>query len=122
MVRNIFDVRNTNLNGLLTELGGTTTIQDVTNVLQGKKSNLKNSVVRDKRFQRFKILNYLANLMSGENLLPAGDHCIAINVDRGLILESHPKYPPVSKLSHTIFAKLGIRTKDLQKLYRLTQQ
>lgn len=48
-VRNLFDVRNTKSNELLTELGGTTTIQAVTNVLQSKKRDLKISIVREKR-------------------------------------------------------------------------
>ena len=98
-VRNLFDVRNTKLDVLLTELGGTTTIQAITNVLQSKRSDLKFLVVREKGVQRLKILDYLANLKSGKFLLPAGSHCIAIDADNGLILESHPEYPSISKLS-----------------------
>ena len=97
-------------------------MQAVIRVIQKEQKYAKISIGRAKGVSIEKILEYLVNSKTGKFLLVVGQHCIAIDADRGLILESHPNYPPVSKLSLESFTKLDIFTKDLQKLYRLTQQ
>ena len=57
------------------------------------------------------MLEYLVNQTSGKFLLMTehGTHCIAVDCDRGLIMESDPLFPHAMALTLAGFRKLGVK-------------
>ena len=60
---------------------------------------------------RSDLLEYLVNQTSGKFLLMTehGTHCIAVDCDRGLIMESDPLFPYAMPLTLEGFRSLGVK-------------
>ena len=72
-----------------------------------------------------KIFSYLVNsTTTGKYLLPTekGKHCIAVDCDRGIIMESDPKFPAPLLLNLDSFNLIGVDRWDLTKFYRVIQK
>ena len=58
------------------------------------------------------LLDHLARQTEGKYLLMTehGNHCIAVDADRGLVMESDPAFPHPQPLSSGVFAGLQVRS------------
>ena len=66
---------------------------------------------RAKGVHRTGIIDYLVGQTAGKYLLLTehGRHCVAVDADRGLIMETDPAFPRPQPLSRTGFDALGVR-------------
>lgn len=74
---------------------------------------------------RVENVSYLTHrTTTGKFILPIENqkHCIAVDCDRRLIMESDPKFPAPLPLNLESFAKINVDKRDLSKLYRVIHQ
>jgi hypothetical protein len=73
-----------------------------------------------------KLLSYLTDMTTtGKYLVPTENkkHCIAVDCDRRVIMESDPKFPAPLPLNLESFAKINIViAEELSKLYHVIQK
>ena len=87
--------------------------------------NYKSLSLVKAHIQQQQICSYLMHsTTTGKYLLPTekGKHCIAVDADRGIIMESDPKFPVPLPLNYESFKLFSVNENDLSKLYRVIQK
>ena len=120
-VRNLFP--NLNLDDLFSEFDENAQIGTLFQLFQKKYKSLLLRKV--KGVDNTKLLSYLTNVTTtGKYLVPTENkkHCIAVDCDLHLILESDPKFPAPLPLNLVSFANISVVKRDLSKIYRVIQK
>jgi hypothetical protein len=120
-VRNLFP--NLTLDDLFSEFDENVKIGMLSQLFRKKYKSLV--VKKTKGLRSPQILSYLTNVTTtGKYLLPTEKrkHCIAVDCDRRLIMESDPEFPAPLSLNLDSFANISVVKQDLSKLYRVIQK
>ena len=120
-VRNLFP--NLTLDDLFSEFDENAKIGTLSQLFRKKYKSLV--VKKTKGLRSPQILSYLTNATTtGKYLVPTENkkHCIAVDCDRHLIMESDPKFPVPLPLNYESFELFSVNENDLSKLYRVIKK